>query len=214
MKYKFTILVGTCDKYSFIWDDFASLFNRYWDSNIKVDKYFLSETESKNIDGFRFFTPGKISYSDCLIYALNKIKTPYVLWLQDDYFLRKTIDNKKFKYYFDFIEKNNVDRFGIKDDSKYYTKSKFIDEIWKIDPKSQYTISMQASIWNVDYFKKCLKLNETPWQFELNGTSRINNNNMSNNLYFELQSSPWYLEAMKKGAMTDNYYKIKKIEKL
>lgn len=211
---KFTILVGTCDKYSFIWEEFSTLFNRYWDKDLNVKKYFLGETVDKSIDGFGVLKPGKIPYSDCLSYGLNSVTTPYVLWLQDDYFLRKKINKEKFEYYFDFIEKNNVDRFGIKDDSKYYTKSHISDEIWKIDPKSQYTISMQASIWNVDYFKKCLKSNETPWQFELNGTPRINNNNMSNNIYFELQSSPWYLEAMKKGAMTDNYYKIKDIEKL
>lgn len=211
---KFTILIGTCDKYSFLWKDFATLFNRYWDSNIKVRKYFLSETLSEEIEGFEFITPGKVPYSDCIKNALDIIQTPYVLWLQDDYFLRKTINKEKFKYYFDFIEKNNVDRLGIKDDSKYYAKSKFIDEIWKIDPKSQYTISMQASIWNVSYFKKCLNSNETPWQFELDGTRRINNNNMSNNIYFELQNSPWYLEGMKKGKVTNDYHKIKEYEGL
>jgi hypothetical protein len=71
---------------------------------------------------------------------------------------------------------------------------------------------MQASIWDVDYFKKCLTPNETPWQFELNGTPRINNNNMSNNIYFELQNTPWYLEGMKKGKMTNDYHKIKQYE--
>lgn len=209
---KFTILIGTCDKYSFLWNDFVKLFNRYWDDTIKVKKYFLSETLSEDIEDFEFITPGKIPYSDCIKNALDIIQTPYVLWLQDDYFLRKKINKDMFEYYFNFIEENNVNRFGIKENSRYYNKTHVIDNVWKINQNSMYTISMQASIWEINFFKSCLISNESPWDFEIKGTKRLNKK--KHNIYFHLQETPWYIEGMKKGKMTSDYHKIKEIEKL
>jgi hypothetical protein len=38
---------------------------------------------------------------------------------------------------------------------------------------SQYQISLQAGIWNIDNLLKILIPNETPWEVELNGTERL-----------------------------------------
>jgi hypothetical protein len=218
MNKKFTILIGTCDKYSFLWNNFTTIFNRYWDSSIVVDKYFLSETTNTNIDGFNWFTPGNIAYSDCLKYALDNIKTPYVLWLQDDYFLRKMIFEEKFIEYMNFIENNNVDRFCFnryKPHCNYYTLERTNTPFYKMNQYSNYTISMQSSIWNVNFFKSCLIENgkENPWEFEVNGSIRLNNSK-THNIYYELANDSWYLEGMKKGKFTNDYYDILQKEKL
>lgn len=203
-----TLLVGTCDKYNFLWDKFCLLFNRYWDHSIDIPRYFLSETIEFSNYGFKSFIPGKIPYSDCLKYALDRIDTAYILWLQDDYFLRKTILKSKFEYYMSFMQ-NGVDRFGIHGDSYLYSKSHLIDNIYRFHQYSLYTISMQASIWNKEFFKSCLISNgsENPWKFELNGTYRLNNTKF-HNIMFDKQETPWYNEAMNKGEFTSKYHEI------
>jgi hypothetical protein len=208
-----TLLVGTCDRYSFLWSNFVFLFEKYWDKNIKIEKFFLSEEKSSdNFKNFSFITAGKIPYSDCLLYALNKIKTPYILWLQDDFFLRRTLTKDRFDFLLDFAKNHNVDRLGICEDSIYYTK--YLENgLFRLDQYSDYTISMQPSIWNVDFLKSCLIPNENPWQFEVDGSQRLNRTKI-HNIYIDFQSPPWQLEAMRKGQYTDWFYQIKNEENL
>jgi hypothetical protein len=208
-----TLLVGTCDKYNFLWKNFSILFDRYWDHSINISKYFLSETVSYNDYGFKSILPGKIPYSDCLKYALKCVDTKYILWMQDDYFLQKTICKSQFQYYMNLID-IGIDRFGIHDDSIYYSKYHIINNIYKLHQYSLYTISMQASIWNKEFFESCLISSgtETPWEFEVNGSQRLNNKN--HNIVFDKQETPWYKEAMRKGQFTTDYYSILESERL
>jgi hypothetical protein len=208
-----TLLVGTCDKYSHLWNKFGTLFDKYWDKSINIQKYFLSETKEFNDYGFRSILPGKVSYSDCLKYALDRVDTKYVLWMQDDYFLRKTINKSKFEFY-QLLMDTGVDRLGIHEDSQYYSKSHVIDNIYRLYQNSLYTISMQASIWNVNFFKSCLikNGNETPWEFEMQGSKRLNTTNHT--ILFDKQSPAWYSEAMRKGCFTPEYYAIVEQENL
>jgi hypothetical protein len=209
-----TLLVGTCDKYQHIWKYFGELFERYWDKNIEIQKYFLSETKSFDDYGFKSILPGNIPYSDCLKYALDIVDTKYILWMQDDYFLRKKIYKSKFNTYISLMD-YGVDRLGIHEDSYLYNKSYSANNFYRLHQFSLYTISMQASIWNKEFFKSCLIPvgSENPWEFEINGSFRLNTSRQ-HNIVFDKQQEPWYKEAMKKGKFTDDYYKILEEEKL
>lgn len=209
----FTILIGTCDKYNYLWNDFVHLFNKYWDHSIECKKYFLSETISAEYEGFETFLPGKIPYSECIKFALDNISTDYVLWLQDDYLFRKTINKNQIDKYMDFITTFKVNRFGIHDDSTLYNKIHIKDTLYKLFQYSMYTISMQASIWEKDFFRSCLIHGENPWEFEINGSARLNHQR-SHYIYYDAQTTPWYVEAMRKGNRTEDYYIVKEIEGL
>jgi len=210
----FTILIGTCDKYNHLWDTFVHLFNKYWDHSIQCDKIFLSETLAPKYDGFTSLTPGKIPYTECLTYALNNIQSPYVLWLQDDYFLRRKISKGEFETYMSFIKLRNLDRFGIHEDSEIYVKSHIQNNIYKFAYNSTYLISMQASIWKKKFFKSCIGPAETPWQFETDGPQRLVNKDIAHSIYFKKLKTPWYVEGMKKGEFTEDYHKVKLQENL
>jgi hypothetical protein len=112
-----------------------------------------------------------------------------------------------------FIKDNNVDRFGICEDKGLYSTSHIIAEIYRLNQNSQYTISMQASIWNKDFFLSCLDPVENPWQFEIKGSSRLNSLK-EHKIYQEIQDPPWYKECMTKGKYNQNYITIKTEEKL
>jgi hypothetical protein len=210
-----TMLIGTCDKYQFLWPKFLKLYEKYWDDTIIINRYVLCETIPFNYDGFLSVLSGKIEYTDRLKCAIDKINTKYVLWLQDDYFFRKKIHYNKFKYYIDYINKYKIDRFGIHHDTCLYTKNHIVDDIYRLDQYSQYTMSMQASIWNTEFFKSCLKHDqpENIWQFEIRGSKRLNNAYI-HNIVFEKQTDYWYQEAMKKGKFTQDYYRIVEQENL
>jgi len=45
---------------------------------------------------------------------------------------------------------------------------------------------------------------ESPWQFEINGTRRLNR--LNHNIYFENLKENWYLEAVTKGKKNKIYF--------
>lgn len=205
-----SLVVGSCDKYSFIWDKFFKLFDKYWDHSINIDKYFVTEHKPARHKSFRPLCVGNYIWTKFARLALKQINTDYILWMQDDYFLRKTITLQDFDYYMNFIISNNVDRLGIHDHSGLYT---YVNTSGKLQQNSLYTVSLQASIWNKQTLLSLLEQNdETNWQFEIDGSTRFNQNN--HNVYVSVQNPPWYLEALKQGSYTEDYFSICKEENL
>jgi hypothetical protein len=205
-----SLLVGSCDKYSFIWDKFFTLFDKYWDHNITINKYFITEHKPAVHADFRPLCVGNYIWTKFARLALEQIPTDYILWMQDDYFLRKTIPAEEFSNYMKFVETNNVDRLGIHDNSTFYS---YANNAGKLKQNGLYSISLQASIWNKKTLQSLLEQNdETNWQFEIDGTKRFNK--IQHNVYISVQNPSWYLEALKQGSYTSDYFDICKEENL
>lgn len=209
MTFDFSIIVNSCDKYKFLWKPFVELFEIYWDKNIDVPKYILGETISENIDGFFFILPGKNIWSDNVIYALNMITTKYVLWLNDDYFLIKTIPKETFEEYFYLIDHYNADKLVIHYPHSELKLIPILKDygIYRMDQDSPYTTTLQSSLWKAEHFKSCLIKGETPWEFELKGTERLNS---QPHMILHHLIDRWYFEAMTKGKFNKEYYDILK----
>ena len=203
-----SIVVGSCDKYSFLWDKFTKRFNQYWDVDVELKKYLISETVDFSGNTFETLKCGNVPYTKCLENALESIDSKYILWLQDDYFLVKKLDSKIIYDSYNLISnESNIIRVGIHLDSKYYSTTKHNDTPFnKFSKNSMYSISMQSSIWDREKLLKFLKEspNESPWEFELNGTKRLNMTDY--NVFFHKLQDSWYEEAMKKGVKTKVYY--------
>lgn len=208
MTFDLSIVVNSCDKYNFLWTPFSELFNQYWDKEIDVPKYILGETQSAKIDGFDFILPGKNSWTHNVKFALDSIKTKYVLWINDDYFFVRTLFKDNFECFFYLIDHYNCDKFIIHYPHAELKLNNLLDEyqIYSMSQDSPYTTTLQSSIWNVELFKWCLKENETPWQFELNGTERLNKK--GHTILLKLIQERWYWEAMTKGKFNPEYYHI------
>ena len=201
------LLVGSCDKYHFLWDTFSLLLDKYWDKGIDIPKYIITQNvdpKIHNIQSIRVETP---LYTTGLRKALDTIKSEYVLWLQDDYFLRRPLSFSDFNTYCNLTESWNADRFGIHEDSTLYSKQTICNNIYKLNQFSLYTISLQASIWRSDFLYGLLDHEENPWEFEVQGSERLNNHKQ-HKIFYAAQNPPWYLEACRKGSFTDDFYTI------
>jgi len=199
-----SIVVGSCDKYSFLWDKFTKRFNEYWNLDIELKKYLISETIEFSGDTFETLKCKEVSYTECLKKSLEEIKTKYILWLQDDYFMVKKLPEQIILDSYELISNNeNIIRVGIQPNSKYYTTTKHNKNFLKLSKNSQYTISMQSSIWDREKLLSFLNdsPNENPWQFEINGSQRLNK--IKYDVFFYELKEDWYKEAMKKGKPTE-----------
>ena len=200
-----TLIVGSCDKYSFLWKKFIRRFNHFWSKDLALSKYILTETKTLEDDTntFKDLKCGKISYTKFLIEALSKIDTDYVLWMQDDYFLVSHLQDEVMHCCLDLIKNNdNIIRVGIQKNLSFYSTKPYTDSFLKMTKSCDYSVSMQSSIWDR---KKLLQFlqdspNENPWQFEIYGSKRMNQTNYDI-IFYELKKD-WYQEAMKKGKPT------------
>lgn len=209
-----SVLINSCDKYEFIWNKFFHLFDKYWDKSKNLPIYFLTEHKTPSRNDIYCVTTDKTSWSDRIQEVLSTIDTKYVLWLQDDYFLRRKIDISLLENYLNFIEDNKVDRFGIHEHSYLYSLTKDVQSnFFRYKQNSLYTISMQASIWNKEFFQSCFcDKQETIWEFEVDGSIRLNTR--PHKIYLDTQINPWYQEALRKGEYTTEYFTICKEENL
>tara|TARA_B100002051_G_C16219062_1_gene384826 strand:+ start:59 stop:490 length:432 start_codon:yes stop_codon:yes gene_type:complete len=89
-------------------------------------------------------------------------------------------------------------------------KNKIINNIGKIDRFDKYVISTQAAFWNKNVLINQLKNNENIWEFEINGSKRIQNKKIN---FFGVYKDilpykhhviergkwfPWYFQKFKK----------------
>lgn len=218
-----SLLVGTCDDYEFLWDNFKTLADRYlpFQNSAKV-----AFTESKEFgDGYITSHQGEDSiWSNRLIKALDKIESEFVFFVLEDYYFTSKITQEDLQSIMAVCQANSLDKwtFHIKTDQlrmkydvggmqqctgmegKHYIQDKF----------SMYLTTLQPGLWRTSYLKKCLQPDWTPWDFEIKGSERMaqlhaqlpqlpESDNAepygSRNLVYMLES-PIYFNAVRQGA--------------
>lgn len=180
MNKKYTILVNTSDGFEDCWGPFFTLLEKYW-PECKAPIYL--NTENKIWQHPRFDIrcttvqknePNRLTWSQCLIAALDQIETPLVLYFQEDYFIHQNVRAELIEsaaqYMLDHPEIKHIalTRHGSIGPHEHYKA----DWLKKIQQKARYRISTQAALWRVDTLKSYLRPEENGWMFEIYATWR------------------------------------------
>jgi FkbM family methyltransferase len=190
-----SVVIQTCDKYEFLWKGWFITFMNNWAWELGWPVYFCSEEKklpyhNKNIK----FINSPISkdasgFSTRTIDILNKVKTKYVLYLQDDMWLDKKVDKQTMLEAFYNVKHFNWNCLKIHNRSWFnYSLSKtniFANgiRILKQNNDSEYLLSHNASIWNREFLLSVMESNEDPWKNEQLGTERIRNSIQDPRIY-------------------------------
>lgn len=168
---KLTILLNTCDAYEDLWIPFFTLLKRYW---ISADIQIVLNTESKDfsfpgLDIQCVHSPGEQRYGKRMLNALKKIKTPYVLSMLDDFFLRFPVNEARIQQIIDWMEADrNIVYFNCDPNQTYAD--------WEVDKYpgfrripngNDYVLSLQGAIWRTEKLKKFWLPNVNPWEWEM-----------------------------------------------
>lgn len=193
-----TVLIGSCDAYAKLWEPFQICFNKYW----KHDTENIFVTDNEKVPNytntkFKTVTPGNLNWGERMLISLNECKDEYVFWLLEDYFIQYEYLESDINRYINFMKKNNVDRLQISPSGHQTYSNIENDGFIKFSKNSNYLISMQPSIWNVNFIKKVLLPNYSPWDFELKGTESIRNKN--NEIYIDKTKTKIYFNAVRRG---------------
>jgi hypothetical protein len=177
----FTIIVNSSDGFSDCWEPFFKLFKLYWP---ECDAAILLNTEKKD-----WSYPGldvrctqvspreetrRPTWSECLLRALEQVKTPLVLYFQEDYFFERPVNHALINDLArTMVERPEIKHLGL---THFGSRGPFAPtadpRLWSISQKAGYRISTQAGLWRVDTLRSYLRPEENGWMFELYGTQR------------------------------------------
>jgi hypothetical protein len=176
----FSILVNSCDSFEDCWDPFFLLMQRYWP---ECDAKIFLNTEKKKwgCHGLDIMCTqvqgtdaGRLSWSECLLRALDQIETPLVLYFQEDYFIHQAVRHEIIQRAADYMVKHTlVGHIAL---TRHCSLGPYEqhEEKWlqTIKQKARYRISTQAGLWRVDTLRSYLDTKENGWMFEIFGTWR------------------------------------------
>ena len=210
MKNDVTLLIGTCDRYSFLWDNFVSLCNKYW--NVNCDKMFAGETLQVKHKGYYTVLCGNKSWTDIIKESLHHIKTEYVFFILDDYYFSQSISENFIKTGIDFMIENNANKLSFSTAfCEYYTVNHIKEKYFKMDDCSEYLTNTQPALWKKSFLDECLVSGMNPWQFEIDGNNI--RKNKDNKIYIH-HMDDIYFNVVNKGRVIPKWNLFKKIEGL
>lgn len=176
------ILVNTSDGFADCWMPFFSLFKKYSSSLATVPIYLNTERLSYKENGLNLKAIAvwpsseheRPTWSSCLIRALDYISEEYVLYVQEDYFLKQSIREEYIERALYFLKNNEMfhavylNKYGpnFKDGNLLYSN------IVEVPKSSNYLVSTQAAIWRRDALRSHCRDWENGWMFEKFATWR------------------------------------------
>ena len=176
MKDKVAILVNSCDKYESVWDPFFTFFQKSWrDCPYKI--YLNTELKTYHNNHVKVEVLNctkKVGWSLRLKRALKRIKSKYIIFLLEDFFLLEKVNQKELDRTISIMEKDS--RISVID-FEYVERIKGYPTLFEgyeqRDVNSMYLLNCQAAIWRRKDLIRFLSPYEDPWQFEMYGSHRV-----------------------------------------
>lgn len=172
-----TIFVNTSDSFEDCWDPFFKLFKTYW-PNCPYPIVLNTEKKDYSYPGLYIrclkVAKGeqrKLSWSECLMRALDTIGSKYILYLQEDYFLEGPVKLDAFDKVFEELKAGNSGVIYLSGGVGPWTGN-HSDLIWDLDKNAKWRLSLQAGLWNKSLFASLLRPHETAWELESYGSYR------------------------------------------
>ena len=176
----YSILVNSSDGFEDCWGPFFTMFRKFW-PKCTAPVYLNTETKVWQFPNFNIQCTTvqgnqqrRLTWSECLISALDQIKTPFVLYLQEDYFIHQPVRTE--------VISTAVQQMLAHPEIKHIALSRHgsmapyepshFEGLLKIRQKAKYRISTQAALWRVETLKSYLRPEENGWMFEIYGTFR------------------------------------------
>lgn len=185
------VLVTSCDKSIWTIRPFAYLFNKYWSEMQNVTILTESIPSFSLPPNYLFKIAGdgqwlRDNWSDGVIKYLESIPEQQVLILLDDYWFIRQVDYRGIGTLAEYMRLHpKILRIDLTTDRLYAggaprpMDGKDYDTYGHYDlfqvPGSPYQMSLMPGIWNKEKLLQILQPNWSPWQVELAGTDRLNN---------------------------------------
>lgn len=150
----------SCDNYSDIWQPFADCWEKFW-PDCPYPTYLISEKKSFNHPLIGNLQTGrKMPWGEMLLHVLNRIDSPTILYLQEDYLLRSPVEEEKFSRLIQIFEKLNAAYLRLLPWPGPDAPHPDIEDVGILYPTSEYRTSLQAALWDKDVLKSIVNVDD------------------------------------------------------
>lgn len=167
------VIIPTCDKYINLTKATLYSISEFWSNNLNIIIIGYCEPLYQLPDNCKFVslgddeTPKK--WTNGLLKFFNNYQKEHFILHMDDHCIIKKVDNDKVDYLCDMIKNDNtIDKIMLTnfmyDGVNLINKDKI--PVFSYPQNGVYRTSLMNAVWRVDYFKKFLNLNLSPWEFE------------------------------------------------
>jgi len=160
------IIVSSCDKYSDAWLPFFTLFFKYW-PDCPFPIYLLSGTKVYPDERVRTLTFGSEKpWAEFWKKALAENPYDYILYIQDDYFIKKPVSTEKILHLLKIMKEEDIAYLRLYPSPGPDKKFKNYTELGEISKDSEYRMSIQAALWKREIFEELIIVGEWSADFE------------------------------------------------
>lgn len=179
MENNFSIIISTCDKFSDLWDAHVLLLNQNW-ADRNVETFLVTDKPTdRTFENVTVVAAGEgTEITERLRAVMPLIKTEYVLFTLDDYFLTERISTQAINEDIQIMEKHQIDYlrlFVMTMKSLRNRKAEELEpDIFLLDNYAgDYIVSLYAGIWRKDFMEKTLTKTLNAWQYEVALTNMV-----------------------------------------
>jgi hypothetical protein len=169
-----TVLVCSCDRYADLLQPFSVLWRKFW-PDCPFETVLVTETaplaaSSLCFDRVIACGPGG-NWCSRLVQALDKIETPYVLMLCDDYYLEAPVDTARILER--LVQAQAFDAVNLRLIPNPKPSVPFRDGLFEYRKQTAYCIATQAGIWSRDFLRGLADGKASIWEFERLGSFAV-----------------------------------------
>ena len=175
-----TLLVNSSDGFEDCWGPFVHFLRHYW-PDCAYSILLNTETKDWSSPSVELRTSrvgtgaaARLSWSDCLIRAIDQVATPLLLYFQEDYFIEKPVrDDVVSRAVQLMLDHPEIGHIAL---TRHGSVGPFAPSPYPgfsvISRNARYRISTQAALWRPDVLRSYLDPRENGWMFEILGTKR------------------------------------------
>jgi len=206
------IVIVSCDKYSWLWDAWYHYFQTL---HLDVPVYFINESTELGIDGItqiKVPSEGVDEWTKMVREGVEQIPEKHLFILLEDFFIQEDITGLIESAYDIFMDVG-ADALRIMAEKNRHCTESLTDlrvggySVSELTDKSAYKISFSPNIWKKSFLLRCLAVDESPWDAEINGSKRVRGAYL-----LSMEIIGWYAGVMHKGKLTPDGKRL--IEKI
>lgn len=177
MNQRYCLLVNSCDAYADCWRPFFTLLSKFWQPYDHAI-YLNTETQDFTFPGLTIHSPRvglaaarDLGWSDRLIRCLDLVPYDFILYLQEDFFIKDQVDVGMVDSFAELMARDGISHIGMFRGRRpaHRSQYKYLDEI---EQRANFRITAQAGLWRVSALRSYLRRHESVWDLEHYGTRR------------------------------------------
>ena len=199
-KSSIAVLVSSCDRFFDAWRPFHAFLQKFW-SDCPLEIFLITNELEVRSPRLRSLAIGPDrGWSSNLLVALDQITHPYLLYLQEDYFLTAPVNRAQLAQ--DFAEAIEAGAASLCFRARSEPDAGFQplnDRFGVVPLNSDGRTRCQVTLWKKSALQEILRPGETAWNFEARGSARTQVMQILSYRRRENTPIPYLMSAISRG---------------